>query len=263
MSDAPFWSVVALVTVLGTMVGSFLNVCIYRLPRGESVVTPPSSCPACGARIRWYHNVPVFGWLALRGRCADCGAPISSRYPIVEALTGAVFLVHVVTLGLDPVLPIRLAFSAAMIALFAIDLEHQILPDVITLPGVVLGFAASLFLPPGWVSSLIGILVGGGLPWLLAEVYLRVRGVEGLGFGDVKMLAMIGAVLGAPLMLLTLLLASLGGALVGVALIASGRGTRQLRLPFGTFLAVAAVVAGLYGQPLVDWYAGVLALGAH
>ena len=260
MSDVlPPWPVLAaVVTALGCAIGSFLNVCIYRLPRGLSVVSPPSRCPSCGAQIRWYHNVPVLGWLMLRGRCADCRAPISARYPIVEAITGAVFLLHLVVMGLDPLLPVRLAFAAAMIALFAIDLEHQILPDVITLPGIALGFASSVFLPPGWQSALIGILVGGGLPWALAELYVRVRGVEGLGFGDVKMLAMIGAVLGWPLMLLTLLLASLAGTVVGGALIAAGRGGRHLRLPFGTFLAVAAVVAGLFGQPVVDWYAGFL-----
>lgn len=254
----PWPLVAAFVALLGCAIGSFLNVCIYRLPRDLSVVSPPSSCPGCGERIRWYHNVPVLSWVALGGRCASCRAPISVRYPIVEALTGAVFLVHVLVLGLDPILPVRLAFAAAMIVLFAIDLEHQILPDVITLPGIALGFIASWWLPPGWLSSLVGILVGGGLPWALAEVYVRVRGVEGLGFGDVKMLAMIGAVLGWPLMLLTLLAASLLGALFGGALILAGRGDRQLRLPFGTFLAVAAVVAGLFGQPVVDWYAGFL-----
>jgi leader peptidase (prepilin peptidase)/N-methyltransferase len=254
----PWPLLAAFVTAMGCAIGSFLNVCIYRMPRDLSVVSPPSSCPACGTQIRWYHNVPVLGWLVLRGRCADCRAPISARYPIVEAITGAVFLLHLVVIGVDPLLPVRLAFAAAMIVLFAIDLEHQILPDAITLPGIVLGLAASLFLPPGWLSSLIGIVVGGGLPWALAEVYVRVRGVEGLGFGDVKMLAMIGAVLGWPLMLLTLLLASLAGTVVGVGLIAAGRGGRHLRLPFGTFLAIAAVVAGLYGQPVVDWYAGFL-----
>jgi leader peptidase (prepilin peptidase)/N-methyltransferase len=245
-----------LVALLGLMVGSFLNVCIHRLPRGKSIVFPPSACPSCGALIKWYHNVPVLGWLALGGRCASCHAPISPRYPIVEALTAMVFVTHLAAIGLDWLLLVRLVFAAALIVLFAIDLEHQILPDSITLPGIAVGFVASLFLPPGWVSSLLGILLGGGLPWALAEVYYRVRGVDGLGFGDVKMLAMIGAVLGWPLMLLTLLAASLTGAVVGGLLIAAGRGgARQLRLPFGTFLAVAAVVAGLFGQPLVDWYA--------
>jgi leader peptidase (prepilin peptidase)/N-methyltransferase len=249
---------VPLAGLLGLMVGSFLNVCIYRLPKGVSIVFPPSSCPSCGAAIRWYHNVPVLGWVALRGKCASCRAPISVRYPIVEATTCGVFVLHAIVIGPEWLLAVRLAFAAALIVLFAIDLEHQILPDVITLPGIVLGFLASLVLPPGWQSSAIGILLGGGLPWALAEAYYRVRGVEGLGFGDVKMLAMIGAVLGWPLMLLTLLLASLCGALVGGTLIAFGKGDRQLRLPFGTFLAVAAMIAGLFGQRLVDWYAGVI-----
>jgi leader peptidase (prepilin peptidase)/N-methyltransferase len=244
--------------VLGLMIGSFLNVCIYRLPRDISIVFPPSRCPSCGTPIRWYHNVPVLGWLAIGGRCASCRAPISVRYPIVEAITGALFVLHVLVIGADWLLLARLVFAAALVVLFAIDLEHQILPDVITLPGIVLGFLASFVLPPGWVSSLIGILIGGGLPWALAEVYYRVRGVEGLGFGDVKMLAMIGAVLGWPLMLLTLLIASVSGALVGGTLIVVGMGDRQLRLPFGTFLAVAALIAGLFGQPAVEWYARMI-----
>jgi leader peptidase (prepilin peptidase)/N-methyltransferase len=200
----------------------------------------------------------VLGWLALRGKCASCRAPISARYPVVEAVTCGVFVLHYLVIGPDWLLVVRLVFAAAVIVLFAIDLEHQILPDVITLPGIAFGFLASLFFAPGWLSSLIGILLGGGLPWALAEAYYRVRGIEGLGFGDVKMLAMIGAVLGWPLMLLTLLLSSLTGALVGASLIAFGRGDSQLRLPFGTFLAVAALIAGLYGQPIVDWYAGLL-----
>jgi leader peptidase (prepilin peptidase)/N-methyltransferase len=247
-----------LVTLFGLMVGSFLNVCIYRLPRGISIVYPPSSCPSCKRQIPWFHNVPVLGWLALGGRCGSCRAPISPRYPIVEALTGGLFLLHYLVIGPEWVLLPRLAFAAALVVLFGIDLEHQILPDVITLPGIAIGFAASFFLPPGWMSSLIGIVVGGGLPWALAEVYFRVRHAEGLGFGDVKMLAMIGAVLGWPLMLLTLLLASFSGAIVGGLLIAAGKGGRQLRLPFGTFLAVAAIASGLFGDPLVDWYAGLL-----
>ena len=254
----PAASIGWLVTLFGLMVGSFLNVCIYRLPRGESIVFPPSRCPGCKAPISWYHNVPVFGWLVLRGKCTSCRAPISARYPIVEALTGALFLLHYLVIGPEWLLLPRLAFSAALIVLFAIDLEHQILPDVITLPGIAIGLATSVVLPPGWVSSLVGIILGGGLPWALAELYFRVRGVEGLGFGDVKMLAMIGAVLGWPLMLLSLLIASFSGAIVGGALIAAGRGGRHLRLPFGTFLAVAAIAAGLFGEPVVEWYAGLL-----
>lgn len=245
------------VTLMGLAIGSFLNVVIYRLPRDLSIAFPPSNCTSCKAPIRWFHNIPLLGYALIGGKCASCRAPVSIRYPIVEALTGALFLWHFLVIGPEWVLLVRLLFAAAMVALFAIDLEHQILPDEITLGGIVVGFAASVFVEPGWASSLIGIVVGGAIPWAIAEAYLRIRGIEGLGFGDVKMLAMIGAVLGWPLMLLTLLLASASGALVGVGLMLAGRGGRQLKLPFGTFLAVAAIVAGLHGQPLVDWYAGL------
>ena len=253
----PFAFGAVFVTLMGLTIGSFLNVVIHRLPRDQSLAFPPSNCPACHAPIRWYHNIPLLGYALIGGRCAACRAPVSIRYPLVEAITGALFLWHYLVIGPEWLLLVRLAFAAAMVALFAIDLEHQILPDEITLGGIVLGFAASLVVPPGWVSSLVGIIAGGLIPWGIAEAYLRVRGVEGLGFGDVKMLAMIGAVLGWPLMLLTLLIASLVGALVGVTLIVSGRGTRQLRLPFGTFLAVAALLAGLHGTPLLEWYAAL------
>lgn len=244
-----------LVAAFGLAVGSFLNVCIYRLPRGQSIAWPPSRCPSCGQAIRWYHNVPVVGYVALGGRCFDCRAPISPVYPIVEAVTAVVFVLHYQQFGWSSVLVVRLVFAAAMIALFVIDLEHQILPNVITLPGVAIGLAASLFVDPGWRSALIGTLVGGGLLWVVSEAYFRIRGVDGLGFGDVKMLAMIGAFLGWQLTIVTLFGASLAGAALGLALIASGRGTLQLKLPFGSFLAVGAVLAGLWGQPLVDWYA--------
>jgi leader peptidase (prepilin peptidase) / N-methyltransferase len=243
--------------VLGLAVGSFLNVCIYRVPRRQSVAWPPSHCPHCRQPIAWYDNVPVVGYLVLGGRCRRCREPIAARYPLVEAGCAALFLLHYWELGLQPLLLVRLAFAAAMLVLFMIDLEHQILPNAITLPGIVAGLAASFFLPPGIVSAVIGMALGGGLLWLVSEAYYRWRGVEGLGMGDVKMLAMIGAFLGWPLMLLTLVLASLAGALVGLSLIAAGRGDRQLKLPFGTFLAAGAVVSGLWGTPLVEWYLGL------
>ena len=246
---------VPLVLLVGLAVGSFLNVCIHRVPRRESIAWPPSRCPACGVSIRWVHNIPVVSYLALRGRCASCGSRISPMYPLVEAACAGLFVLHYWQLGWTPLLAVRLAFAAAMIALFVIDAEHQILPDAITLPGIAVGLAASLVLPPGWLGSLAGLLVGGGVLWVVGEGYFRLRGVEGMGFGDVKMLAMIGAFLGWPLTVVTLVGASLAGALVGVALIVSGRGSLQLKLPFGSFLAVGAVAAGLWGQGLVDWYA--------
>ncbi|MCL4845528.1 MAG: A24 family peptidase [Acidobacteria bacterium] len=253
---ADAWTLAALAGVLGLMVGSFLNVCIHRLPRRESIIWPASRCPACGHPIRWVHNVPLVGFLVLGGRCASCRAPISSRYPIVEAVTGGLFVLHVAVIGPEWLLVPRLLFAAAMVALFAIDLEHQILPNVITLPGIVAGLAFSLALPPGLTSAVIGAVAGGGLPYLIAWAYFLWRGVDGLGFGDVKMLAMIGAFLGWPAMLLTLALASVTGALVGGALILLGRGDGQLKLPFGTFLAVGALVASLWGDGIILWYTG-------
>ena len=238
----------------GLVAGSFLNVCIHRLPRGESPVWPGSHCPSCGRALAWYENVPIVSWLVLRGRCRTCRAPISPMYPLVELTTAVVFAGGVAVYGLTWLLAVRLGFAAALVVLFMIDLRHRILPNVITLPGIAAGLAASWFLPPGPVSSLLGMAAGGGMLFAIAEAYYRVRGQEGLGMGDVKMLAMIGAFLGWPLTILTLVLASFAGSLVGVALIASGRGGLQAALPFGTFLAIGAVVAAVAGDGMLAWY---------
>ena len=244
------------VALLGLVIGSFLNVCIYRLPRDESVTWPASHCTSCGRTLAWYENVPVVSWLTLRGRCRTCGAAISPIYPIVEAITGAVFLAGYVIYGATPLLAARLLFACAMIVLFFIDLRHQILPNVITLPGIAIGFILSFFLPPGWLASLIGALAGAGVLFAVYEAYYRLRGVEGLGMGDIKMLAMIGAFLGWQLMLVTLVLASFAGSLLGIGLIAAGRGSMQLKLPFGTFLAVGALAAAVVGDWFLEWYLG-------
>jgi leader peptidase (prepilin peptidase) / N-methyltransferase len=240
--------------VLGLLVGSFLNVCIYRLPRRESVAWPASHCPSCRRALAWYENVPLVSWLALRGRCRTCRTPISIQYPIVEAATGVLFGASYFWYGPTALGVVRTLFGCAMIVLFVIDLHHRILPNVITVPGTVIGLALSLFLPPGWVSSLIGVVMGGGLLLAMGEGYYRLRGVEGLGMGDVKMLAMIGAFLGWQLALVTLLLASFGGAVLGVALLATRRGSMQAALPFGTFLAVGAAIAAVAGDSLITWY---------
>jgi len=250
----PAWLPGVLVVCLGLAVGSFLNVCIHRLPLGLSVVRPRSRCPACGAEIRAYHNVPVLGYLVLGGRCADCGTPISLRYPIVEAVTALAFLVCYLHVGLQPLLAARLLFASALIVLFLIDLEHQILPNRITVSGTVLGLVFSFWLEPGWRASVLGILLGGGVLLLIAEAYRLVRRIEGLGMGDVKMLAMIGAFLGWQQVLVTLALSSFAGAAVGLALIASSRGGMRLALPFGTFLAVGAFVASVAGPGIWSWY---------
>ena len=238
----------------GLLLGSFLNVCIYRLPLRESIVWPPSRCPACNRPLAWFENVPVVSWVALRGRCRTCGAPISAMYPLVELTTAVVCAGGASVYGPSALLAVRLAFVCALVVLFAIDLRHRILPNVITLPGIATGFVASWFLPPGWISSLIGIVGGGGVLLGIGEVYYRVRGQEGLGMGDVKMLAMIGAFLGWPLMVLTLVLASFAGSIVGMALIASGRGGLQAALPFGAFLALGSLIAAVAGDPVLAWY---------
>ena len=242
------------VLAFGLVVGSFLNVCIYRLPRNESVAWPGSHCTSCNRALGWSENIPVASWTVLRGRCRTCRSPISIQYPIVEAVTGAVFLAGYQAFGLTPLLPVRLVFACAMIVLFAIDLEHQILPNEITLPGIVVGFVLSFFVPPGWRSSLIGLLVGGLVPFLIAEVYARVRGREGMGMGDFKMLAMAGAFLGWPLVWLTLILACVLGIVIGGgALLISRRGLAT-RIPFGTFIAVAALVCAYAEGPVLGLY---------
>jgi leader peptidase (prepilin peptidase)/N-methyltransferase len=244
------------VALLGLAVGSFLNVCIYRIPRKESLLRPPSRCPACRRPLAWADNVPIVSWFVLHGRCRACGARIPVMYPLVEAITAAAFVVVYLLWGLTPLGVVRLLLACALIVLFVIDLQHRILPNVITLPGILVGFASSLFLPPGGLDSLLGILLGGGLLLVIAEGYYRIRGVEGLGMGDVKLLAMIGAFLGWKLVVLTLVLASFAGSVVGVGLIASGRGDMKLALPFGTFLAIGAAVAAVWGEPIVAWYLG-------
>jgi leader peptidase (prepilin peptidase) / N-methyltransferase len=239
---------------LGLVVGSFLNVCIYRLPREESIAWPASHCTSCNRTLSWYENVPVISWALLRGRCRTCNSRISTRYPIVELTTGLLFLAGYFAFGLTPLLPVRLLFACAMVVLFAIDLEHQILPNEITLPGIVIGVLCSLALPPGWRSSLIGLFVGGLFPFLVAEAYLRIRGREGMGMGDFKMLAMVGAFLGWPLVWVTLILACILGVVIGGGLLLISRRGMGTRIPFGTFIAVAALGAAYAADPVRDVY---------
>ena len=241
--------------IIGAILGSFLNVCIYRLPIGKSIVWPASACTHCGRQLAWFENIPILSYLALWGRCRTCGQPISMQYPVVEALTAVMFGAAWVSYGPSTLLVSRLVFGCALIVLFAIDFEHYILPNVITLPGIVVGFLFSVVSgEPGWLSSLIGIATGGGFLWLMIEVWFRIRKVEGMGFGDVKMMAMIGAFLGWQLAFVTLVMASITGSVLGVALIASGRGEWSTKLPFGTFLALGAALTAAVGQEMLDWY---------
>jgi leader peptidase (prepilin peptidase) / N-methyltransferase len=250
----PAWLELLTVALFGLCIGSFLNVCAYRLPLSQSIVHPGSRCTSCGRMLSWFDNIPVLSWAVLGGRCRTCKAPVSWVYPAVEIITSLVFVITYLTYGVTLLSVVRVVFGCALIVLFITDLQHKILPNVITLPGIVLGFVCSFFLPPGWVSSLIGLLVGGGLLLAIAEAYYRLRGEEGLGMGDVKLLAMIGAFLGWKLVLLTLVFASFTGSLAGGVLIASGKGGMKYALPFGTFLTVGALLAATWGEPIADWY---------
>jgi leader peptidase (prepilin peptidase)/N-methyltransferase len=254
LAAMPAGAIAGALFLFGLAIGSFLNVCIYRIPLRQSVVHPPSRCMRCGNALRWYHNVPVLSWLVLRGRCGFCREPVSARYPAVELLTGVVFALHAFVFEPGPLLLVRLLFAAVLIVLAFIDIDHRILPDSMTLTGIPLGVLASVWLPPGLRDSLVGVALGGGSLWLIAEAYYRWRHVEGMGMGDVKMLAMIGAVLGWKAVIVTLVLSSFSGALVGVAMMTRAQDGLRYALPFGTFLSLAALAASLVGEPLVAWY---------
>jgi leader peptidase (prepilin peptidase)/N-methyltransferase len=249
--DASFLTLMAM---FGLVVGSFLNVCIYRLPRGESLVMPGSHCPKCNRPLRWFDNIPVISWLVLRGRCGQCQATISVQYPIIEVVTAVVWVLVAVITPPGWLLVSRLILANALIVLFMIDLEHQLLPNAITLPGIVIGLLLSFVAPPGTVNSLLGIVLGGGVLYAIAAGYYVVRKEEGMGMGDVKMLAMIGGFLGWRAVVLTLVLASFTGAVLGLAIMAWRKGDLRYALPFGTFLAIAAFVAMVAGDAIMAWY---------
>jgi leader peptidase (prepilin peptidase)/N-methyltransferase len=245
--------------LLGCCVGSFLNVCIYRLPHDLSIVSPRSFCPHCQTPIRAYDNIPLISYLLLGGKCRNCGAGISWRYPLVEAFTGAVALALFWKFGLPPSFFAYFAFSAALILISFIDLDHRIIPDLISLPGIAVGFLLALFGP--WVTvkdSLIGILAGGGSLYLVAFVYEALTKREGMGGGDVKLLAMIGAWLGWKAILFTLFFASLSGTFIGGAVMLIQKEGRLYAVPFGPFLAFSALAYVFFGPELIAWYLGKL-----
>jgi leader peptidase (prepilin peptidase)/N-methyltransferase len=233
--------------ILGLAIGSFLNVVIHRVPLGMSISHPPSRCPKCKTPIRWYWNIPLVSWLALRGRCAKCRTPISVRYPLVELLTGFLALAVELRYGVTGWALFQFAFVAALVAITFIDLDHMIIPDVISLPGIAVGLAGQALLPEGQlIPALIAVVVGGGGFLLIAWVHEKLRGVEGLGGGDIKLLGMIGAFTSPLAILQTILVGSLVGSIVGIAyLSASGKGS-QARIPFGPFLAFGALTAVLF-----------------
>ncbi|HEU4712937.1 MAG TPA: prepilin peptidase [Pyrinomonadaceae bacterium] len=273
--------------IFGALIGSFLNVVIHRVPLEESVVFPNSRCASCGAAIAFYDNIPLLSYLVLGGKCRSCKQHFSIRYPAVELLTAALFVAVAWHDGISVRLPFDLVFVSAMLALVFIDAEHMILPNVITYPGIVFAVVARLAIPfltrtphfddlpslingpfadmPIWVASLggavIGALVGGGSLWLMGWIWEKLRGVEAMGLGDVKMMFMVGAYLGWRLTILTIFIGVLSGSIIGVALMARQRERNmQMLLPFGIFLGIGAIVSLLFGSQLVGWYVGRLGI---
>jgi len=254
------YQITIIVFILGAAMGSFANVVICRLPRGESIIHPGSRCPSCGASIRWFDNIPILSYFVLRARCRSCGAPISFRYPLVEALTGSLFAAVLWRVGVGWHTVILALFCWALVVVTFIDLDHRIIPDMISLPGIVAGAAASLL--PGFPrpsDSLIGLAAGGGFLFLILFAYEKIMKDEGMGMGDVKLLAMIGAFLGWQALPVTILFASITGTMAGVAFaLAKGEPVRKFPIPFGPFLALGAVVHLFFGMELIQWYIGRL-----
>lgn len=269
--------------LFGAIIGSFLNVVIHRVPREESIVFPNSRCPSCGATIAFYDNIPIISYALLGGKCRSCRTPISLRYPTVELLTALSWVAVAWRDGLSPVLPFDLIFITAIVALIFIDAEHMILPNVITYPGIVFAVVARVAIPlltgtphfddvpslmngalgemPIWVISLvgalIGALIGGGSLWLMGWTWEKLRGIEAMGLGDVKMMFMVGAYLGWRLTILTIFIGVLSGSLIGIVLMMRQKDRNmQMLLPFGVFLGLGAIAALLFGRDIVGWYAG-------
>jgi leader peptidase (prepilin peptidase)/N-methyltransferase len=270
------------VFLFGAIVGSFLNVVIHRVPNEESIVFPNSACPNCKTAIKAYDNIPILSWLILRGKCRGCGMPISARYPAVELLTALLYLLVYWQVGLTPILPVYLAFVSAVIALIFIDAEHMILPNVITYPLLVLALLVRIIFPivfsevnyfsdtafapanylvgqPPWLVSLfgaiVGALVGGGSLWAVGAIWKKLRGVDAMGLGDVKMMFGVGALLGWRLAFLSIFLGAFAGALIGIVVIAKQKDTDlQTQIPFGIFLGTGSILSLLFGEQLIGWY---------
>lgn len=264
-----------IVALFGLAFGSFLNVCIYRVPRAESVVAPGSHCPGCGHPIRWYDNLPLVSYLLLRGRCRDCQARISLLYPLVEALTAAVFVADFALYGLSPLFLKNAVFAMLVIVLIFTDLNLRRLPHAVTLTGMAIGLILSGLIPVdsrplGWIlqqweifppqallsvtGAVAGALAGGGLFYGVGEAFYRLRHKEGLGFGDVMLMLMVGTFLGPALTLLTILLGSLLGTLVAIPFAIASPRFRGYHWPYGTFLGIAAIYASLQGETLLHAY---------
>jgi len=241
--------------ILGLLIGSFLNVCIHRLPAKESIVFPRSYCPSCKNQIPAYDNIPIISFMLLLGRCRSCKNPISWRYPAVELLNGIGYSFILHCFGPTPETLIYAIFFSALAVITFIDLDHQIIPDVITLPGIPISFlAAATVLSTGWMDSLQGLLLGGGLFYMIAWLSLLLLKKEGMGGGDIKLVAMIGALLGWQKVLLAIFAASVSGSVIGILLIATRLRGRSDPIPFGPFLVIGGLISLFFGNNILDWY---------
>jgi leader peptidase (prepilin peptidase)/N-methyltransferase len=241
--------------LIGACVGSFLNVCIYRIPAHKSIVYPGSTCPICQTPIKFYDNIPILGYLILKGRCRFCGTSIAIRYLIIESLVGLLALCVVLKFGVTFTGLIYFMFIAALIVITFIDIDHQIIPNEISLPGIAAGLVFSFFIPTlTFSNSLIGIIAGGGSLWLVATLYLLLTHREGMGFGDVKLLAMIGAFIGWKGVVVTIFTGSAIGTIVGITTMLIKRKDMKMAIPFGPFLSIGAIIYLFFGQALINWY---------
>jgi len=253
------WLGSAAALVIGCCLGSFYNVIIYRWPKGQSIVSPPSRCPGCGAPIRWFDNIPVLSFLLLGGKCRHCHQAISWRYPLVELLTGLMAAGLYRAFGFTPSLFVFFTFGSLLLLIAFIDLDTYLIPDVLSLGGLVLGLAAAaLFSHVRWVDALGGALLGGALFYGVAWGYQKLRKQDGLGGGDIKLLAMIGAFIGWKGVLFTIFFSSVIGAAVGLIVMVRSRRGLTARLPFGPFLSLGAISYVFWGEKLTAWYFGAL-----
>lgn len=283
LTGLPIWFAYLFTVLFGSLVGSFLNVVIHRVPRELSVVFPNSACPKCGAEIRPYDNIPVLSWLFLGGKCRNCKAPISFRYPAVEAANAALYALSLSVVGFNAFLPIAFIFVSAMLALILIDAEHMILPNAINFPLLAIFILVRAVYPyffgtaffgdfdyfPGTamhglplpavslINAALGAVAGGGFLWLIGFIWEKLRGVEAMGLGDVKMMLAVGALLGWRLTFVSIFLGAMAGAVIGMVVVSrQKKKDMQTQIPFGIFLGVGSVVALLFGDRFVEWYLG-------
>ena len=251
--EAPYLVQVAVVLITGLSFGSFANVCIYRLPRKESVVSPRSHCPSCNSKIAAWDNVPIFSYFLLKGKCRQCVVAIPLRYPVIEAVTAFLILLGFIKFGVSSKFFIFCIVGPALVIITAIDIKHKIIPDAITLPGIVFGLVAGSYLL-GFKNSIIGLFAGGGIFLITSEIYYRIRGRIGIGGGDIKFISAVGALLGWQQMVLVIFLSSLIGSMVGLIGIVTKKNNLASQIPFGPFLAFATLLAYFSGEQIIYLY---------